>query len=161
MYGLPQAGAMEAIMLTVNQLSKVSGVSPHAIRYYSRMGILQPVRDPQNDYRLYAQRDVNRLRFIRHAQSLGLTLSEIGELIDRLEAGRPLSERVRELLLAHLKDNEKKLRELKTLQSRIDKTLRVWQPGSLKDAESFCRSLASVNKEPASCRDLGVSAEVG
>lgn len=129
-------------MFTVNQLSKLSGVSPHAIRYYSRMGLLQPLRDPQNSYRMYGQRDVNRLRFIRHAQKLGLTLNEIAELNERLEAGEPVSEKVHALLIAHLEDNRKKLEALNGLQKRIAKTLRMWKSGTLQDAELFCRVLA-------------------
>ena len=64
-------------MITVKALSKHSGVSEHAVRYYSRIGLLKPSRNPDNGYRLFDRTDVTRLRFIRHAQNLGFSLSEI------------------------------------------------------------------------------------
>jgi len=42
-------------MMTVSDLAKKSGATPDAVRYYTRMGLLRPERDPINRYRLYDQ----------------------------------------------------------------------------------------------------------
>ena len=57
------------------------GVRPDTIRYYERVGLLpSPDRSP-NGYRSYGEIDVERLRFIRGAQRLGLKLRDIRELL--------------------------------------------------------------------------------
>ena len=43
-------------MLTVTGLARRSGTTAHAVRYYTRMGLLRPERDPDNGYRLYKPR---------------------------------------------------------------------------------------------------------
>ncbi len=67
--------------LTVTELANRSGATPHAVRYYTRLGLLRPERDPGNGYRLYEPREVGWLRFIRQAKRLGYTLSEIREIM--------------------------------------------------------------------------------
>lgn len=64
-------------MMTVSELANQSGATPHAVRYYTRMGLLRPERNPENGYHLYKPREVNWLRFIRQAKRLGYTLNEI------------------------------------------------------------------------------------
>ncbi len=54
-------------MLKVIDLATRSGATPHAIRYYTRMGLLRPRRNPDNGYRLYEYREVSWLTFIRQA----------------------------------------------------------------------------------------------
>jgi DNA-binding transcriptional MerR regulator len=68
-------------MLTRGRLAKSAGVHSETIRYYERMGILkEPARTPSG-YRMYDTDTLQRLNFIKHAQSLGFTLSEISELL--------------------------------------------------------------------------------
>ena len=68
-------------MLTVTELANRSGATPHAVRYYTRMGLLRPERNPDNGYRLYEYREVGWLCFIRQAKRLGYTLNEIREIM--------------------------------------------------------------------------------
>lgn len=74
--------------MLVNELARESGVSAHAVRYYARIGLLHPGRNPDNGYQVFSRRDVGRLAFVRRAQALGLTLTEIIELLERRERGR-------------------------------------------------------------------------
>jgi|GEM_PF-4174707 len=67
--------------LTVHQLADRADTTSHAVRYYTRIGLLKPDRHPGNGYKLFAYDDVNRLRFIRQAKTLGFTLNEIAEVL--------------------------------------------------------------------------------
>lgn len=58
--------------LTVTQLAHSSEVAPHVVRYYTRIGLLSPKRDSKNGYKLFAENDVARLRFICKAKLLVL-----------------------------------------------------------------------------------------
>ena len=67
--------------LKVSELASSAGVSPDTIRYYERLGLLRPADRTPAGYRQFAERDARRIRFIKDAQRLGLSLSDIGELL--------------------------------------------------------------------------------
>jgi MerR family transcriptional regulator, mercuric resistance operon regulatory protein len=71
--------------LTVAGLAARVGVSPDAVRYYERLGLLPPPERSTAGYRRYDQGAVQRLRFVKGAQRVGLRLREIAELeiVDR------------------------------------------------------------------------------
>src|SRR5215831_11101355 len=67
--------------LTISRLAHLGGVNLETIRYYEREGLLPaPPRTPAG-YRIFPQEATRRLRFIKRAQELGFSLSEIGELL--------------------------------------------------------------------------------
>jgi MerR family mercuric resistance operon transcriptional regulator len=70
--------------MTIGKLAAAGGVGVETIRYYQRRGLLpEPPRDEfYGGVRRYAAPDVQRLRFIRAAQSAGFTLDQIGELLE-------------------------------------------------------------------------------
>jgi len=113
-------------MITVKALSRRSGISEHAVRYYSRIGLLKPRRNPDNGYRLFDRTDISRLRFIRHAQNLGFSLNEIAEILQDAEHGLSPCNKVREYLRHRIDDNRKKISELRALQVRMEKALALW-----------------------------------
>jgi len=69
-------------MLTIGRLASACDVNIDTIRYYERKNILQPSGRTDAGYRLYSQDSIARLNFVRSAQTLGFTLSEIAELLD-------------------------------------------------------------------------------
>jgi MerR family mercuric resistance operon transcriptional regulator len=96
-----------AEVCTIGGLAKAAGVAASTVRYYERAGLLRPCRRSAANYRLYAEEDLHRLRFIRAAQASGFTLDDIRELLRpapcRAVQGRierrlaELAERIREL----------------------------------------------------------------
>ena len=99
-------------MLTVSGLARRSGATVHAVRYYTRRGLLQPLQDPGNGYHFYLPRDVRRLRFIRQAKELGYTLNDIGEILGEADHGQSPCPRVREILQKHIVENRRRLESL-------------------------------------------------
>jgi MerR family mercuric resistance operon transcriptional regulator/MerR family gold-responsive transcriptional activator of gol and ges genes len=67
---------------TIGALAKEVGLSTEALRYYERLGLLQPAERTPTGYRRYDEHALHRLRFIRQAQALGFTLEEIRELLE-------------------------------------------------------------------------------
>jgi DNA-binding transcriptional MerR regulator len=67
-------------MFTIGKLADIAGVSSDTLRYYEREGLIEPAGKSPGGYRLYDKDSARRLRFIRHAQQCGFTLSEIREL---------------------------------------------------------------------------------
>ncbi|HBO1414526.1 Hg(II)-responsive transcriptional regulator [Pseudomonas aeruginosa] len=70
-----------AAVLTIGKLASAAGVSVETIRYYQRRGLLDEPAKPLGGHRRYPQGIVKRLRFIKRAQALGFTLTEIGGLL--------------------------------------------------------------------------------
>ncbi len=71
---------------SIGDLAREFDVTPRAIRFYEDQGLLAPRRDGQR--RIYTQRERTRLKLTLRGKRLGLTLSEIRELIDMYEPGR-------------------------------------------------------------------------
>nr|MBA2600240.1 heavy metal-responsive transcriptional regulator [Actinomycetota bacterium] len=73
--------------LRVSQVAEQAGVSPDAVRFYEKEGLLpQPPRSPAG-YREYDPTVPQRVRFIKGAQEMGLKLAEIGELLEIQDRG--------------------------------------------------------------------------
>jgi DNA-binding transcriptional MerR regulator len=69
-------------MMTATILAKQSEVSLYAVRHYTRIGLLKPPRNTQNDYELYHPSDEARARLIQAAKSLGFPLAEVVRISD-------------------------------------------------------------------------------
>jgi DNA-binding transcriptional MerR regulator len=66
--------------LTVSHLGAEAGLSAATVRYYERLGLLPAPERTAAGYRQYQQDEIERLRFIKNAQRIGLRLREIGKL---------------------------------------------------------------------------------
>lgn len=136
---------MYLAMLTVTELANRSGTTPHAVRYYTRKGLLRPERDPNNGYRLYDPSDVSSLRFIRKAKALGYTLNEIHEIMHDAGKGESPCPRVRELIQKRIVDTRRQLNELRDLQDRMENALKQWKkmPDGVPNGHSICHLIES------------------
>jgi MerR family mercuric resistance operon transcriptional regulator len=76
--------------LTIGALARQGGVNVETVRYYQRRGLLQEPPKPRHGFRRYPTKSVQRVHFIKRAQSLGFTLEEIQGLLglDELQACR-------------------------------------------------------------------------
>lgn len=117
---------------SIGELAREFDVTPRAIRFYEDQGLLAPRREGQR--RIYTVRDRTRLKLTLRGKRLGLTLSEIRELIDMYEPGRderPQLERFLAVLESHKKallqqraDIEAQLAEIQTFEKRVRKQLK-------------------------------------
>ena len=142
---------MQIGAITVTELANHSSATPHAVRYYTRMGLLKPVRHPDNGYRLYAPRDIAALKFIRQAKMLGYTLSEIREILHDAEMGNSPCPRVREIIEKRIMETRSKLEELKVLQERMENALMKWSkmPDGIPDGHTICHLIETVITDAA------------
>ncbi len=135
-------------MFTVTELAKRSDTTIHAVRYYTRLGILRPERNPDNGYRLYQPREVGWLRFVQQAKHLGYTLNEIREIMHDSDQGQSPCPRVREILQERIKENRQKLEDSMALQLRMEEALGKWSdmPDGVPDGHSICHLIESFSK---------------
>ncbi len=75
-------------LLTIGQVSARSGVAPSALRYYEQQGLVAATRTG-GGARRYTRSVLRRLAFVRAAQNVGLSLTEIRAALDTLPGERP------------------------------------------------------------------------
>jgi len=108
----------------IGELATLTGLTPDALRYYEREGLLdRPARTPGR-FRVFTSSAIERVRFIKRAQALGFTLAEIQELVRfNDKGGLRRCCRVRDLLKTQLGELEARLAELSALQETLRTTL--------------------------------------
>ena len=74
--------------LTIGELAKELRLNPKTIRYYEEVGLLPEPRRSESGYRLYSKYEIERLRLVKRAKLLGLTLAEIREIVAYAIDGR-------------------------------------------------------------------------
>ena len=104
------------VPLTIGKLAAAGGVGVETIRFYQRKGLLD-VPPRAGVVRHYATADVERLRFIRHAQAAGFTLEQIRELL-ALDAGEDRA-RARELAMERVAALDGQIKRLKEARSAL------------------------------------------
>lgn len=131
---------------TVTELARRCQTTPHAVRYYTRMGLLRPKINPDNGYHIYKDEEVSWLKFVRQAKSLGYTLNEIKEIMHDVDEHASPCPRVREILANRITENRQHLEELMALQKRMEEALAQWEkmPDGVPDGHSVCHLIESV-----------------
>jgi MerR family copper efflux transcriptional regulator len=110
--------------MNIGQAAKASGVTAKMIRHYEALDLIRPAARTAARYRIYDDREVHTLRFIRRARDLGFSVKEIAALLALWQDQRRASSAVRQVASTHLEALDRKIAELqgmrRTLQHLID-----------------------------------------
>ena len=105
--------------LTIGKLAQLGGVNLETVRYYEREGLLLKPPRTTAGYRVFPRDAARRLRFIKRAQELGFSLTEIRELLSlRMKPGTRHAD-VRSRAQAKIVDIEQKIRTLQRMKSSL------------------------------------------
>ncbi|GAA0575301.1 MerR family DNA-binding protein [Halomonas salifodinae] len=131
--------------MKVIELARAAGVSGETVRHYTREGLLHPSRDPDNGYQRYGPRDLERLRFIQRARTLGFSVAEIRDILAHADQGDSPCPLVRDLLASRLPEIHARIAELQALAKRMEQALSTWEamPDGTPDGHSLCRLIES------------------
>jgi len=132
--------------LQVKDIACAANVSTDAVRFYTKKGILKPVRNKENNYQMYSRADLVRLRFISKAKILGYTLNEIKQITDASEKKETPCPLVRNIIKKRIENNKKQFEEAMELQKRMEKALRQWEDmdDAIPIGDSICHLIESV-----------------
>jgi DNA-binding transcriptional MerR regulator len=106
----------------IAEAARLSGFPPASLRYYEQIGLMASSSRSVSGYRLYSDRDIDRLRFIGRAKQLGCTLEEITELArawDNDECG-PVQHRLADLVGAKITDTRATIAELTQFAAELE-----------------------------------------
>lgn len=100
--------------LKIGQLAKEIGINRETIRYYERRGLIEEPPRQTSGYRAFSPKYVERIRFIKRAQTLGFTLKEISKLL-ALADGNFDCKDIRKFAEEKIKDIEIRIRDLQKI----------------------------------------------
>ena len=102
--------------LYIGEAARRAGVTVKAIRYYERIGLIPEAGRNEGKFRTFPAETVERIEFIKRAQTLGFMLEEIGEILAVYDQGDCTCGQVRDSVESKVGVIERKLRELKSLR---------------------------------------------
>jgi DNA-binding transcriptional MerR regulator len=105
--------------MVIHELTQQTGVPAKTIRYYESIGLLPRPNRAENNYRQYRPPDVERLRFIASARSLGLSLADISEILAARDKGIAPCQRVLDLIAQRLNEIDRHIADLLTLRDSL------------------------------------------
>jgi DNA-binding transcriptional MerR regulator len=101
------------------EVSRLSGVSDQAIRFYERKGLIQPLRRTSKGHRVYSSETVQSIHLIKTAQSMGFSLDEIQNLLRADPAAPPSCGDLQDLLAEKLRHVQDMGRALAQIEARL------------------------------------------
>ena len=108
---------------TIGELAKSVGVPTSTIRFYERTGLFKPDARTDGNYRQYTAASLERLRFIRSAQSTGFSIEDIRELLSLTHSDDPPCDDVVALTKKRLGEVRGRIKELKRVEKVLTKSL--------------------------------------
>ena len=131
---LKHADAIERGLMDIGRAAKESGVAVKMIRHYEAIGLLPKAPRTLGKYRVYGAKDINVLRFIKRARTLGLPMADIRELLS-LWRGKPRSSAsVKRIAEKHAARLRHKLAESKAMLDTLEGLGRVHGKESSRNA---------------------------
>ena len=125
---------------TISKLADSAGVNVETIRYYHRQGLLIEPPKPKQGYRTYSEGHLSRVRFIKKAQVLGFTLSEIKQLLSLSDGS---CSEVKTLAESKLQTIHQKLTDLKSLENVLSELVDACNSNSDQDRCPIIESLVN------------------
>ncbi|MBK6980231.1 MAG: MerR family transcriptional regulator [Betaproteobacteria bacterium] len=135
--------------MRVGEIARESGLTPHSVRYYVRIGLLSPSKDAINGYRRFNRDDLGRLRFVRQAKRLGFRLDEITQILGMSAHGRTPCPVVREIVQRRVLETRETLAQMQALQARLEQALALWSgmPDGEPDGHAVCTLIEATVKD--------------
>jgi len=105
--------------MVIHELTHLTGVPAKTIRYYESIGLVPRPTRAENNYRQYTPADVERLRFIASARSLGFSLDDISEILTARDDGIAPCQRILDTIAQRLNEIDRRIADLLRLRDSL------------------------------------------
>jgi DNA-binding transcriptional MerR regulator len=105
--------------MLIREVAQRAGVSAKTIRYYESIGLLPRPQRAANNYRQYAPADIESLRLIASARSIGLALDDISEIVAARDRGIAPCQRVLDTIARRLTEIDRRIADLLSLRDSL------------------------------------------
>ncbi|MEM8828230.1 MAG: heavy metal-responsive transcriptional regulator [Cyanobacteria bacterium P01_G01_bin.19] len=146
----------------IGELAKQTGLTVGTLRYYSDLGLLQPVIRGNNGYRYYDQSASRQVEFIRKAQTIGFTLEEIKTILDIRDRGEKPCNLVRDLLDSKIKQLEIQIKKMSLFKQELEEYRTSWinNPNRESDSQEVCPLISSVSLNSTNSRESSANSTI-
>ncbi len=131
----------------IGDVTKLLGISADTLRYYEKIGLLPAINRTVSGIRVYIERDLSRLRFIRRAQKMQFSLKEIAELLKMREDPQHARDEVRILTRSKLSEVEEHLDDLQFLRNELQLLLNLCTA-----SENGCPIIEGIDEDDSSLK---------
>lgn len=137
--------------LKIGELAKQTNLAVGTLRYYSDLGLLQPVHRGNNGYRYYSQNARKQVEFIKKAQAIGFTLEEIKTILDVRDRGEKPCSLVQDLLDNKIEQLEIQIKKMSLFKQELSEYRQSWldNPNLESDSQEVCPLISSVSLDSA------------
>lgn len=105
--------------MQIGRVAEHSGVSAKTIRYYEEIELIARPKRSASGYRVYEKRDVDVLRFVNRARSLGFSIKNVRSLLALYQDRERASADVKSIALEHVEDIKRKMEELDSMRGTL------------------------------------------
>ncbi len=134
--------------MRIGKIAAASGVSEKTIRYYEQIGVLDAPERTPGGYRDYGSKAIDKLRFVKAAQAVGLSLGEIREVLAMRDRGETPCEHVVDLIRRRADEIDATIAELQMVRSdlrRLVRRARTLDPTACH-AEKICHVIEAPHR---------------
>jgi DNA-binding transcriptional MerR regulator len=124
----------------IGEVARATAVTVEALRYYEREGLLPAPLRSSGGARRYTAAVLDRVRFIKEAQAVGLTLRDIQVLVQVREGTRRDCQKIRRVLATRMEDLERRLAQIQAFRQELGDHLQACDR-ALAAAEPECPAL--------------------
>lgn len=110
--------------LTIQQVAALTGLSMHTLRYYERIGLLDPVQRASSGHRRYSAGDIAWIEFLMRLRATGMSICQMQQFADLRRQGPATVAERRALLEAHSFDVQHRLQELHDHLAAIEEKMK-------------------------------------
>jgi len=132
------------VTLTIGKVASLFKVTADTLRYYEREGLISPTAKSSGGYRLYDDKAVRRVRFIKQAQHCGFTLTEIRDLLTLRGSNRARCRDIRRVALEKKLELEAKVKAMRSISKALDRLIAACGDGSRRVGD--CPIVAALEK---------------
>jgi len=105
--------------MNIGQAALASGISAKMIRYYESIGLIDSATRTDSGYRVYGDKELHTLRFVRRARDLGFSVEQMHELLALWRDRDRASADVKRVALSHVEGLERKAAELQQMADTL------------------------------------------
>ncbi len=106
--------------MNIGEAARASGVSAKTIRYYESIGLIPRASRSESGYRSFVQMDIDTLRFVQRARSLGFSVKDVARLLDLWRDRSRVSSAVKTLATEQLGEIDRKIDELRSMRDTLE-----------------------------------------
>ena len=129
-------------MRTISDLAREADVPVSTVRYYERAGLIAPDSRTRANYRIYSDGAVERLHFIRSAQSAGCTIADIKQLLELKDGDTTRCKAVRPVIESRLSHVDANINELQQIRRTLHSFLKICKRS---DEDGACETLEKLD----------------